>query len=295
MRRMETRIEELAKRYVDRMMELDGKCDFVSDVAAHFPLYVILSLLGLPEDDFPRMLSLTQEMFGNNDEDRARGGNPDRFTEVQLDFFRHFAGLTADRRAAPTDDLASVIANARVDGEYLSDLDTISYYTIIATAGHETTTATLAGGLRALIDHPDELRRLKADPGLLPTAVEEMIRWTTPAKGFMRNATEDYELHDVTIKAGDAVFLSYVSANRDEAVFDDPFRFDVGRTLNRHLAFGFGVHYCLGAALAKMEIRAFYAELLPRLESIELAGIPKLSATTFAGGLKTLPITYVVR
>ncbi|MEV4314846.1 cytochrome P450 [Actinocrispum sp. NPDC049592] len=295
MRRMETRIQELAKRYVDRMAELGGRCDFVTDVAAHFPLYAILSLLGLPEEDFPRVLHLTREMFGNSDEELARDTDPAKFTEVQRDFFSYFGDLTARRRATPTDDLASVIANARVDGELLSELDTISYYTIIATAGHETTTASLAGGLHALIEHPGELRRLQADPGLLPTAADEMIRWTSPAKGFMRNAVEDYDLRGVTIKAGDAVFLSYVSANRDEEVFDDPFRFDVGRTPNKHLAFGFGVHYCLGAALAKMEIRAFYAELLPRLRSIDLAGTPKPAATTLAGGLKTLPISYTLQ
>jgi cytochrome P450 len=212
-----------------------------------------------------------------------------------LDFFAYFQALTAARRAAPTDDLASAIANARVDGEYLSDFDTASYYVIIATAGHDTTSSTIAGGLHALISHPFELERLRSDPGLLPTAVDEMIRWVTPVKEFMRTATADTSVAGVPVAAGESVLLSYPSANRDEEVFDDPFRFDAGRDPNKHLAFGFGVHYCLGAALARMEARALFAELLPRLESIELAGPPEWVATTFVGGLKHLPVRYTLK
>ncbi len=215
--------------------------------------------------------------------------------QTLLDFFAYFQDLTTARRATPTDDLASEIANARVDGEYLSDFDTASYYVIIATAGHDTTSSTIAGGLHALIEHPAELARLRDIPNLLPTAADEMIRWVTPVKEFMRTAAEDTEVGGVPVRQGEAVLLSYPSANRDEEVFDDPFRFDVGRDPNRHLAFGFGVHLCLGAALARMEARAFFAELLPRLESIELAGRPEWTATTFVGGLKHLPIRYALK
>jgi cytochrome P450 len=292
MRAMEVRVRELARHYVDRMSEYGGECDFAAQVAVHYPLYVILSLLGLPESDFARMLKLTQELFGGADEELQRGTTPEDLLATLLDFFAYFQDLTTARRTTPTDDLASAIANARVDGELLSDYDALSYYVIIATAGHDTTSSTIAGGLHALIEHPAELARLRADPALLPTAVDEMIRWVTPVKEFMRTATADTRVGEVGIKEGEAVLLSYPSANRDEAVFTDPFHFDVGRDPNKHLAFGFGVHYCLGAALARMETRALFAELLPRLESIELAGRPEWMATTFVGGLKHLPIRY---
>ncbi|MGI5324233.1 cytochrome P450 [Actinomadura nitritigenes] len=292
MRALEPRVRELAKRYVDRMVELGGECDFARQVAAHFPLYVILSLLGLPESDFDRMLKLTQELFGGDDDELQRGQTNEEKLQVLLDFFAYFQGLTEERRKHPTDDLASAIANARIDGEPLNDFDTASYYVIIATAGHDTTSATIAGGLRALIERPDQRKRLTDDPGLMPLAVDEMIRWVTPVKEFMRTAARDYDLRGVTIREGDAVLLSYPSANRDEDVFDDPFSFDVGRDPNKHLAFGFGVHYCLGAALARIEVRAFFEELLPRLRSIELAGPAESIATTFVGGLKRLPVRY---
>jgi cytochrome P450 len=295
MRALEERVADLARQYVDRMAEFGGQCDFVTQVAVHYPLYVILSLLGLPESDFPRLLKLTQEMFGGGDEELRRGETPEELMLTLLEFFAYFQDLTAARRATPTADLASEIANARVDGEYLSDFDTASYYVIVATAGHDTTSSTISGGLHALIEHPAELARLRDDPNLLPTAADEMIRWVTPVKEFMRTAAADTEVGGVPVKQGQAVLLSYPSANRDEEVFADPFRFDVGRDPNRHLAFGFGVHLCLGAALARMETRAFFAELLPRLESIELAGRPEWTATTFVGGLKHLPIRYTLK
>ena len=165
-------------------------------------------------------------------------------------------------------------------------------YIIAATAGHDTTSNSMAGGLHALIQHPDQLARLQADPSLLTTAVDEMIRWTSPVKHFMRTATVDYEVHGTTVRAGQDVLLSYWSANRDEDVFDDPFRFDVGRTPNKHLAFGFGIHYCLGAMLARMELKSMFTALLPRLRSVELAGEPQLTRSTFVSGLKHLPIRY---
>jgi cytochrome P450 len=174
-------------------------------------------------------------------------------------------------------------------------MDLASYYVIIATAGHDTTSSTMAGGLHALLRHPDELARLQDDLDLLPTAVEEMIRWVTPVKEFMRTAAHDAVVGGTEIATGQSLYLAYLSANRDETVFRDPFRFDVGRQPNKHLAFGFGPHFCLGAQLARMETRAIFAELLPRLESIELAGTPTSSATVFVGGLKTLPIRYRVR
>ena len=294
LRKLEARMAELAKRYVDRMASLGGSCDFMQDVAVHYPLYVILSILGLPETDHPRMLKLTQELFGASDDEMQRGSSMDDIMAVVADYFRYFGELTAARRAAPTDDLASVIANATLDGRQLGEMETISYYVIIATAGHDTTSSTIGGGMHALIEQPDQLDRLRADLSLLPNAVDEMIRWVSPVKHFMRTATEDYTIRGTTIKTGESVLLSYAAANRDEEVFVDAARFDVGRTANRQLAFGFGVHYCLGAMLARMEIKALYKELLPRLRNIEMAGEAKYMSTLFVGGPKRLPIRYEV-
>ncbi|MCK2216927.1 cytochrome P450 [Actinomadura sp. ATCC 31491] len=295
MRALETRVRELARRYVDLLAEHGGRCDFALEVAAHYPLHVILSLLGLPESDFPLMLRLTQDLFGQDDESRRRGAGAAAHTSVLADLLAYFHELTAARRARPTGDLASAIANARVAGRPLSDADAASYYVIIATAGHDTTSSTIAGGLEALIRHPGELRRLREDPGLLPSAAEEMIRWVSPVKEFMRTARADTAVRGTPVAAGESVLLSYPSANRDEEVFGDPFRFDVGRSPNRHLAFGAGVHFCLGAMLARMEIQALFAELLPRLAEVGLDGEPAWLATTFVGGLKRLPIRYTLR
>ncbi|GAB3005768.1 cytochrome P450 [Mycobacterium bourgelatii] len=295
MRALKVRIDELAKIHVDKLLSVGPECDFVTEVAQNYPLYVILSLLGLPESDFPLMLRLTHELFGGDDTEFRRGTTPEEQLNVLLEFLAYFNDLTAARRANPTDDLASAIANARVNGEPLSDLDTASYYVIIATAGHDTTSATIAGGLQALIENPDQLERLTNNLDLMPLATEEMVRWVTPVKEFMRTAAEDTTVRGVPIAKGESVYLSYVSANRDEEVFDDPFRFDVGRNPNKHLGFGYGIHFCLGAALARMEISSFFTELLPRLKSIELSGKPELVSTTFVGGLKHLPIRYSLR
>jgi cytochrome P450 len=295
MRALKVRVDELAKNYVDKMMAVGPECDFVQEVAVNYPLYVIMSLLGIPESDFSRMLKLTQELFGSDDSEFKRGSSNEDQLPALLDMFGYFNAVTTSRREHPTEDLASAIANARIDGEPLSDIDTVSYYLIVATAGHDTTSATISGGLHGLIENPDQLDRLRDNLGLMPLATEEMIRWVTPVKEFMRTAAEDTTVRGVPIAAGESVLLSYVSANRDEDVFEDPFRFDVGRDPNKHLAFGYGVHFCLGAALARMEVSSFFAELLPRLKSIELTGGPQHVATTFVGGLKHLPVRYSLR
>ncbi|OBK28171.1 cytochrome [Mycobacterium asiaticum] len=292
MRALKVRVDELAKIYVDRMLEVGPECDFVQEVAVNYPLYVIMSLLGLPEADFPRMLKLTQELFGSDDSEFKRGATMEDQMQSLLDMFGYFNAVTAARREQPTEDLASAIANARIDGEPLSDIDTVSYYLIVATAGHDTTSATISGGLQALIENPDEQRRLRDNLELMPHATEEMIRWVTPVKQFMRTAAEDTQVRGVPVAAGESVLLSYVSANRDEDIFENPFRFDVGREPNKHVAFGYGVHFCMGAALARMEVSSFFAELLPRLKHIELTGDPQWVATTFVGGLKHLPVRY---
>jgi cytochrome P450 len=295
MRALKVRVDELAKNYVDKMLTVGPECDFVQEVAVNYPLYVIMSLLGIPESDFSRMLKLTQELFGSDDSEFKRGSSNQDQIPALFDMFQYFNGVTAARREHPTEDLASAIANARIDGEPLSDIETVSYYLIVATAGHDTTSATISGGLHALAENPDQRQRLRDHPDLMPLATEEMIRWATPVKEFMRTAAEDTEVRGVPIAAGESLLLSYVSGNRDEEVFTDPFRFDVGRDPNKHLAFGYGVHFCLGAALARMEVSSFFAELVPRLESIELTGDPEHVATTFVGGLKHLPVRYSLR
>lgn len=290
--KLDQRLADLAKRYVDKMASMNGQCDFAQDIAMQLPLNVILDILGLPESDYPRMLKLTQELFGSADEELSRGSDPDDLIAVVNDFFAYFTQITQDRRANPTDDLASVVANGRINGEELSMMQTISYYVIAATAGHDTTASAIAGGVQALIENPAQLELLRNDPSLVATAADEIIRWVTPVKHFMRTATEDYTISGVTIKKGESVLLSYPSANRDESVFDRPNEFDITRSPNKHLSFGFGVHYCLGAMLARMEIKALLTELIPRLKSIELSGEPSLMKTTFVGGLKHLPVKY---
>src|ERR1700757_4705188 len=234
MRALKERVDELAKIYVDQMSASE-ECDFVQEVAVNFPLYVIMSLLGLPESDFAFMLRLTQELFGSDDDEFMRGATTEDQMPALLEMFEYFNRVTASRREHPTEDLASAIANARIDGEPLSDIDTVSYYLIVATAGHDTTSATISGGLQALIENPDQLERLRDNLDLMPLATDEMIRWVTPVKEFMRTAAEDTTVHGIPIAAGDSVLLSYVSGNRDEDVFDDPFRFDVGRDHNKHV------------------------------------------------------------
>jgi cytochrome P450 len=278
------------------MVELGGACDFALDVARYYPLQVIMSILGVPESDELRMLELTQKLFGAEDPDFGVGEDPAARMAVVMDFIQYFARMTADRRANPGNDLASTIANGRIDGKPLGDLETIGYYVIVATAGHDTTSSTLAGGLEALARNPEQLRALQREPALIENAVEEMIRWVTPVRHFLRYAQEDYTLRGTHIAKGDTLMMSYLSANRDEEVFADPFRFDVTRAdASNQLSFGTGVHFCVGANLARMELRTFFEELLPRLESLELTGPTEYTAATFVGAPKRVPIRYRLR
>jgi hypothetical protein len=216
--------------------------------------------------------------------------------QVVLDFEAYFQQLTAARRAHPTDDVASLIANAEIDGQPIPDHESNGYYIIIATAGHDTTSSSTAGGLLALLNNPQQMAKLQSDPDkYLATAVDEMIRWTSPVRHFMRTATRDYEIDGQTIKEGESAILWYPSANRDEDIFADPAEFRVDRKEAKHLAFGFGAHVCLGQHLARMEITALFKELLSRVKQIELVGEPKYMQSTFVGGLKSLPIRYQMK
>lgn len=288
--RLQPRIDELAQRSVARLRELGGEADFATEIALSFPLNTILSILGLPESDYPKMLKLTQEIFAGADEELQRG-EEDLMASL-VEFFEYFTGLTAARQAEPTDDLASLIANASIDGEPLGVMEQLSYYVIIASAGHDTTSSSMAGGLLALIENPDQLARLRDDLDLAATATEEIIRWVSPVKHFLRNAVAPVTVGGHAFEPGDVAMLNYWSANFDEDAFDDPQRFDVGRNPNRHLAFGFGAHFCLGAVLARMQVQALLRALVPVLDHVELAGTPQLSTSAFVSGLKHLPIRY---
>lgn len=292
LRKLEGSIAALAREYVDRMAALGGSCDFVREVAVWYPLRVIMTILGVPPSDEAFMLKLTQELFGSTDPELRRAGNPETTKQTAADFFEYFRKIVADRRHNPRDDVASVIANATIGGEPIAEFEALSYYVIIATAGHDTTSSTTAGGLLALLQNPEEFARLRRNPELLGGAIDEMLRWVSPVKHFFRTATQDYELRGRKIRAGDNLLMCYWSANRDEEVFEAPYSFRIERSPNRHLAFGYGAHLCLGQHLAKMEIRALFRELLARLDHIELAGEPAWVEANFVSGLKRLPVRY---
>ena len=292
----EVRVGELAKRYVDRMAEFGSECDFARDVALLYPLHVIMSILGVPEEGEPRMLRLPQQLFGNEDPEFAGEDRNAALLAAALDFKQYFDRMTDDRRAHPRDDIATVLSTARIDGAPMPESERLGYYMIVATAGHDTTSATLAAGVEALMNDPDQMRALQRDPSLIDNAVEEMIRRATPVRHFLRQATEDYTLRGAKIRAGDWLMLVQLSANRDEAIFENPYRFDVRRrNASEQIAFGAGVYFCLGAHLARMELKAFLRELLSRLESIEPNGAPEHVVANFVGGLKRLPVRYRMR
>ncbi|MDP1874289.1 cytochrome P450 [Phenylobacterium sp.] len=296
LRSMEDRIRGVAKAAVEQMAATGGQCDFVREVALHYPLRVVMEIMGVPPEDEPRMLMLTQELFGAADPELARKEEVDPSAKltpgVITDFFEYFRKLSADRRANPTDDLSSVIANSMIDGQPISEFEAMSYYIIVATAGHDTTSSSTGGAIWGLAENPGELAKLKADPSLIAGLVDESIRWTTPVKTFMRTVAEPTEIGGRSLAAQDWLMLCYASGNRDEAVFDDPQAFRVDRKPNKHLAFGYGAHLCLGQHLAKMEMRILWEELIPRLESLELAGEPQMSQAVFVNGPKTLPIRF---
>lgn len=302
LRKLEDRIREIARGFIDKMAAHGNECDFARDVAFLYPLHVIMEVLGVPAADEPRMLKLTQELFGTQDPDVNRAGKEmddpgealNMINATVIDFMTYFNAMTEDRRKNPRDDLASVIANGAVYGQPLGHLEAMSYYIIAATAGHDTTSNTTAGTLWALAENQDQFRKVKDDLSLIPSMVEESIRWETPVKHFMRTATADTEVAGKMIRKNDWLFLSYPSGNRDEAVFDDPYVFKVDRTPNKHVAFGYGAHVCLGQHLGRMEMRVLWEELLPRLKSVELSGTPTRTQANFVCGPKSVPIRFTL-
>lgn len=297
--KLEEQIRQLARRSVDQLLSFDGECDFVRDFALHYPLRVIMTLFGVPPEDEPRMLKLTQEFFGVHDPEEQRADVIDDpvaaakmwYASLQ-DFYAYFDALSEDRRRNPTDDLLSLIANSTVNGAPIPRDEANGYYVAIATAGHDTTSSTTAGGLHGMVSFPGQFDLVRNDPGLIRPMIEEALRWTCPVKHFMRNATQDTVVRDQTIGAMDRLMLCYPSGCRDEEIFADPDRFDVQREPNPHVAFGFGPHMCLGQHLAKLEMRVLFEELMPRLRSVELAGAPRMVETNFVGGYKRLPIRF---
>jgi hypothetical protein len=294
--RIDAAVQASARALVDGLAGRtgEGECDFARDVATAHPLRILSTILGVPREEEPRILRLTNQIFGNEDAELQRPGESreQAIRELGLELYQLFAGIVEDRRRSPRDDLATLLANGKVDGQPMGPLETFGYYLITFTAGHDTTKNALAGGMHALIENPDELAKLRRDPDLVKSAVEEVVRWTSPVNYMRRRAARDTGVGGQRVREGDWLILFYASGNRDEDVFDDPFRFRVDRDPNPHVGFGHGEHFCLGSHLARRSQRALFAELARRLEHVELAGEPEWIQSSFVVGLKRLPIRY---
>lgn len=290
--------EESASALVNGLVERarggEGECEFASEVAAAHPLRVLSTILGVPREQEPQLLRLTNELFASDDPDLQRKGE-DRTEAVQalaMEFFQLFNAIIEDRRANPTDDLASLLARGTVNGEAMGMMETLGYFLIVFTAGHDTTKNALAGGIHALAQHPAEFEKLRRNPDLVASAVEEILRWASPVNYMKRVVAEDLEFRGQKLREGENLVLFYGSANRDESVFEDPYTFRIDRDPNPHLAFGIGEHFCLGAHLARQSQRALLRELIRRIDALELAGDSVRIASSFVVGLKKLPIRY---
>ncbi|GAA2637775.1 cytochrome P450 [Actinomadura fulvescens] len=282
-RALENDMADIAQNVVERALEA-GSCDFVTDIAARVPLYVICRMMGIPESDWEYMYTLTSQAFAADDALTRR--------IAHLEILGYFDKLREARAADPGDDLVSVLATAEVDGARLDPQDVILNCDNLFVGGTENTRIAAAGGMLAFLEHPDQWRALVEDPSLLNSAVEEVLRWTSTATHIMRTATRPVTLHDRRIAAGDKVVFWLPSANRDESVFDEPDRFDIARKPNRHLALGFGEHFCLGSMLARVELRLLYRELLTRSPHLTLDGQPKLLDSIVVNGPERLPVAF---
>jgi cytochrome P450 len=284
--RLNDHVTDMARHIVDEVAER-GECDFVNDVAGALPSYVIAELLGIPLEDGRRLYGLTEIM--NSGAVGERNGALD----AQLEMFQYGTELAVRKRAVPGDDIATSLLQAEVDGERLTDLEFNMFFLLLINAGGDTTRNLVAAGILALMENPAEHARLAVDPSLLPTAIEEMLRYTSPVTVFVRTATKDTELRGIPVKAGDRAAMFYPSANRDETRFADPDRFDIGRAPNPHLAFGGGgTHFCLGANLARIEASAIIPEVLSRMRDVELAGPVERVRSNLMNGIHSMPITF---
>jgi cytochrome P450 len=294
-RHRQPRIDALADLFVERMRALGGQCDFARDIAQPYTLRVIMDIFGVPETDEPLMMELTQGLFGAADPEFMGDAADPAASLINsvVKFIDYFGAITEDRQRCPTEDLATVIANGRPGGCPMGDAERLWYYIIVATAGHDTTSYALTGGLEALLRDPAQLWAIREEPDLAVNATEEIIRWTTPVRHFMRYATRPTEIGGVEVGEGGRVMLCYPSANRDEEVFEDPDRFDIRRpNADRLQSFGLGTHFCLGAQFARREIRTMLSRLAAQLERIEPAGPAEWVPSFFVSGVKHLPVRY---
>jgi len=284
-------IERRAAAVVDNVCE-KGEIEFVEEVAAQLPVQMICEMIGLEPDLWPRMFEISNQLIGSRDDpdyQELPGGPQSAAAEI----YALCDAVAADRRANPRDDIMTALVQAEVEGERLDDLELNLFFITLVVAGNETTRNLINHSMQVLMEHPDQAQRLRDDPSLWDTAVEEMLRWGSSIHNFRRTATHDTELRGVPIAEGDKVVMYYASANRDEEVFPDPHRFDVGRTPNDHVAFGGGgVHYCLGASLARAEIKATMRQLVTRLPDIELAGPVDRLHSDFVNGIKRMPVRF---
>jgi cholest-4-en-3-one 26-monooxygenase len=286
---LEVHVRELTAAIVEAA-KAKGECDFVVDVAAELPLEVIAELLGVPREDRHKLFDWSNRMVGSEDPEYQVA--EEHVTAAQIDMFVYAQELATKRRAEPRDDIVSTLLAAEIEGDQLSDMDFNLFFMLLSVAGNETTRNAIAHGMNAFLEHPDQWDLLVSDPDAhIAGAVEEILRWASPVMYFRRNAKRDVELGGQTIRAGEKISLWYVSANRDESIFDEPFRFDITRDPNPHIAFGGGgPHFCLGAQLARLEIRLLFEELARRTPKLEALGAPKRLRSNFIGGIKHLPV-----
>ncbi len=289
--RMEVHVREMTGKIIDAVARR-GECDFVTEIAAELPLQVIVEMMGVPLEDRRIIFDWSNTLVGFDDPEYSGGGGNEKSRVAAMEMFMYAHQLFEQRRANPRDDLATLLTQVEVEGEKLTDLQLNNFFMLLLVAGNETTRNSISGGMLELINHPEERARLLADRSLLPTAVEEIVRWVSPVITFIRTATRDVDFHGHQIRKGERVSLWYGSANRDEEVFPDGERFDVGRTPNDHLGFGIGPHFCLGANLARLEIRIMFDELLRRLPDMELAAAPARLRSNFLGGIKSMPVRF---
>ena len=288
--RLTPHIREMATRIIDTVAAR-GECDFVAQIAAELPLQVIAEMIGIPLEDRHLIFKWSNDMIGFDDpEYGGAGAEVGRAASMQM--FMYANELVERRKKTPRDDLVSVLMAAEVDGEKLTEVEFDSFFLLLAVAGNETTRNLISGGMLALLQHPEQRARLLADPSLMPTAVEEMLRWVSPVMYFRRTATRAAELRGQQIREGDKLTVWYGSANRDEEIFPDAHRFDVGRTPNDHIAFGIGHHFCLGANLARLEIQIMFEEIMRRLPDLELAGSVERLRSNFIHGIKRMPVRF---
>jgi len=287
--RLEPAIRKMANQIIDGVAAR-GECDFVVDVAAELPLQVIVEMMGVPQEDRQRVFDWSNRLIGSDDSEYSGSVTESRIAAMEM--FQYAQALAEDRRAHPRDDLATVLTQAEIEGEKLTESQFNNFFLLLMVAGNETTRNTISGGMLALCQHPEQRRRLLADPSLITTGVDEMVRWVSPVMQFVRTAQRDVEVRGATIREGERVTIWYPSANRDEEVFPDGDTFDVGRTPNDHLGFGIGPHFCLGANLARLEIRVMFEELLRRLPDIELTAPPSRLRSNFIGGIKHMPVRF---